>query len=127
MDSYLRWVKGFYIGSDLYHQGWNDFVPKLLEQFEDSQERRQVEQQLYELGRDIAGEWAKADNSGPIQTSQLSIWGNALNHAIAEGNVKSTINLIESDVKDLLKGELTPDSINAGRYHKQDEDDAFRT
>src|SRR5690606_15823456 len=109
LESYLRWVKSFYMGSDLYHRGWNDVTPVLLEQFEDPKERRQVEQQLYELGRDIAGEWAKADDSGPIQTSQLSVWGNALNHSVAEGNVRDIIGQIERDVKDLLEGSLTPE------------------
>lgn len=126
LNSYLRWVRNFYQGFELYRQGWNDFVPDVLEEVEDPTKKAEVERQLYYLGRDISGEWSKNDEKRVIRTRHLSVWGNAMRTALAEGEVLGIIDRIEQDVEALLNRTLSPSQINADRYHEQDEEDAFR-
>ncbi len=126
LNKYLRWVRNFYEGFELYGQGWNDFVPDVLAEIEDPQKRAEVERQLYYLGRDISGEWAKYDEKRVIHTRHLSVWGNAMRTAMAEGEILGVVNRVEQDVEVLLNRTLPPEQINADRYHEQDENDAFR-
>lgn len=126
LNNYLRWVRNFYQGFELYRQGWNDFVPQVLADVEDPQKRSEVERQLYYLGRDISGEWGKYDEKRLIRTRHLSVWGNAMRTAMATGDVLEIINEVEQDVEALLNRTLDPDEINADRYYEQDKDDAFR-
>lgn len=126
LNNYLRWVRNFYQGFEFYRQGWNDFVPEVLEEVEDPQKIAEVERQLYYLGRDISGEWGKYDEKRLIRTRHLSIWGNAMRTAIAEGEILATLDDIEQDVEALLNRTLAPKKISADRYQVQDEDDAFR-
>lgn len=126
LNNYLRWVRNFYQGFELYRQGWNDFVPEVLADIEDPQKKAEVERQLYYLGRDISAEWGKYDEKRRVRTRHLSVWGNAMRTAMAEGEVLEIINKVEQDVEALLNQTLDPKEIRAERYFEQDEDDAFR-
>ncbi len=126
LNNYLRWVRNFYQGFELYRQGWSDFVPDVLADIEDSQKKLEVERQLYYLGRDISGEWGKYDEKRLVRTRHLSVWGNAMRTAMAKGDVLEIINKVEQDVEALLNKSLEPEEISADRYYEQDEDDAFR-
>ncbi|WP_036189355.1 hypothetical protein [Marinimicrobium agarilyticum] len=123
---YLLWIKRFYIGWRLYADGWNDLVPEVLSEVNDAELRAELEAQLYEMGQDIASEWAKNTEDRRVHTRHLSVWGNALREAIASGETKEMIAEIARDVDQLMDHTLTIGDITASRYQEFEEDDVFR-
>lgn len=125
-EEYLLWVKRFYTGWRLYSDGWNDLVPEVLSDVEDPELRTDLEEELYTMGRDIASEWAKNTEGRRVHTRHLSVWGNAMRDAMANGETKTMIEQISQDVDQLMDRKLTIGDITAARYHEIDENDVFR-
>lgn len=125
LQEYLNWVRSFYQGTTLYPRGWNDISEDVLAETQGLERLSSRERQLSLLGRDIATEWAKANNVRRIDNRSLAVWGVAATRAVDEGNVEETLENIAQDLQKLLSLELAPDTITAGRYHPQDPDDWF--
>lgn len=125
LESYLYWVRAFYEGTALYPRGWNDVSQAILESTESAQDSAAREKQLYELGCEIAVEWSKETSINRIKSSNLAVWGNAVERSVGEGNVDATLARIAEDVQRLLSLQLKPDDITADRYHEPDPDDWF--
>lgn len=125
LTEYLYWVKAFYSGTALYPRGWSDLVAEQIDQSPGPAEAERRQVQLYNLGRDIAAEWAKANSVRRVDNRHLQVWGSAAGRAIDEGNVDDTLIKIAADLELLLAQELGPDAITAERYHAQDPDDWF--
>ena len=125
LDSYLYWVQAFYEGTALYPRGWSDVSEAILESASSAQEAAVWEKRLFELGCDISVEWSKETSINRIKSSNLAVWGNAVERSVGEGNVEATLTRIADDVQRLLSLQLTPDDITADRYHEPDPDDWF--
>lgn len=125
-EEYLLWVKRFYTGWRLYAEGWVELVPEVLSEVDDPQLRAELEAELYDMGRDIASEWAKDTEERRVYTRHLSVWGNAMRDAIASGETKEMIEQISHDVDKLMNNVLTVGDITASRYQDFEEDDVFR-
>lgn len=125
LQNYLYWVRAFYEGTSLYPRGWNDVTEEILESTTSTQDTAAREQLLFDLGTEIAVEWSKETEINRIKSSNLAVWGNAVERSVGEGNVDATLARIAEDVQRLLSLQLTPDDITADRYHKPDPDDWF--
>ena len=113
---YLRWVRRFYQGWELYSRGWLQTTKELASTMPTVDEQLQVRQKMDKLGQRIAAEWAKDSDYRAINTRHLSIWANALNQAISEKQQMATLDKIENDVDQLLAGNLPPEKIDDKRY-----------
>jgi hypothetical protein len=129
LDEYLYWVRGFYAGTTFYPRGWNDVSEDLLADMEiadgNSEDYARRERTLYELGRDIAAEWAKDGSINRVDNQHLATWAIAASRAVKEENVDETLERISEDVQALLALQIGPDEIDADRYHEPDPDDWF--
>lgn len=126
LDEYLMWVDRYYDGWELYRRGWLDVSNDLVEQIDEPDLAAEVEHKMFLIGRSIAGEWAKKTNTRKIFTRHVAIWGNALVESMKRGEELKLINIVQSDIKNLLANQLPIDAITADRYYVQDEDDIFR-
>lgn len=125
LDEYLEWIRAFYEGTSLYPSGWNDLTEAVLARITREEQRARLQQQLFSLGRDIACEWAKANEVRRLNSGNLAVWGAATQRASQEASLADTLATIRLDVDALLSGELTADEITADRYHPPDPDDFF--
>ena len=124
-EEYLTWVVRFYQGSALYRRGWIKMTNELLEQIPNPNEAKVVEQKIAQVGRLVAGEWAKKSDTRTIYLSHVSVWGNALLESLDRNDALSLIERVNKDVEDLLARRINKDTITAERYYPQDEDNPF--
>ncbi|MBX2807928.1 MAG: hypothetical protein KTR20_04780 [Cellvibrionaceae bacterium] len=123
--NYLKWIKRFYFGWELYGRGWLQTTRELMETLETEQEQMNASQLMAEIGRLISAEWAKDGKHRVINTRHVSIWGNTLNDAIDRKEALIILKRLMKDVKALLAREITPNDITAERYYPQDNADDF--
>lgn len=115
-EEYLKWVKRFYRGWDLYQDGWQSTTNDILLGVEDPAERRRMELKLFHLGKLMSAEWAKQSPQRNIQTRELSIWGQALLKALNQDKEEKLVDMVTQDVKALLDRKLDRTDINLKRY-----------
>jgi hypothetical protein len=82
---YWSWVQTFYKGN-LVSAGWARFSEVTLEAVKSDEGRRQVVQQLNEVGKLIGREWAKDGAIRKISTADLRRWNDAINDARRRDN-----------------------------------------
>lgn len=117
LDSYLRWIKRFYLGWELYRQGWLKVAHK-LPQTVPPEEQAEVKSKVLEIGRLVSPEWAKNQRYRVIHTQHLGIWGNAINESITRSEQNQLLDRIHKDVLALLDKEITPKDITEDRYYE---------
>lgn len=125
LDEYLYWVRSFYKGTALYPHGWSDISEDILAATEDADRSLERERRLATLGRDIAAEWAKANEIRRVDNRHLAVWSEAARRSVGEDNVDETFTKISEDLDQLLSEALDPEAITADRYHAPDPDDWF--
>ncbi|MEO0438755.1 MAG: hypothetical protein AAF098_17810 [Pseudomonadota bacterium] len=123
--TYLYWVRSFYEGTFLYPIGWNQITEDILAETEGEQRLEARKQTLFDLGQDIATEWAKDTKVNLVENAHLAVWSVAATRAVEEDNVDETLARIQQDVESLMLLELSAEDITADRYHPQDPDDWF--
>lgn len=116
-ENYLTWVVRFYQGWDLYQDGWQMTTRDILTSVEDDAKKRRLESKLADLGKLIAGEWAKESGDRVIRSRELSIWGQALVKSLDRGEEEEFVNQVSSDVDALLSNRIDPAAITLKRYH----------
>ena len=78
-----EWYKKFYDGSFLV-QGWKSRIKEILQGLS-PEEKREMGEQLENLGKKIGMEWARDNAVRKIDTSQLQQWGKNLQKAGQKG------------------------------------------
>jgi hypothetical protein len=126
LEDYLLWIVRYYEGWELYGRGWKHVTEDVLTGVEDPQTSRELAGKMADLGKAIAGEWAKNSDARRIRNQQLSVWGNALLEAIERGEQLEMIAQISQDVEYLLSRQVAQSDITADRYYAQDPHDVFR-
>ena len=114
-QQYLTWVIRFYKQWEVIPQGWKDIEADVLDGIEDKR-YPVILAKLRRLGKLISGDWAKDNSVRHITTAMLSLWGEVIYIAIELDKREVTIDLILTDVLDLLSGALTQEMIEPGRY-----------
>lgn len=115
-DDYYIWVKRFYQGMNLV-PGWIEISEEVLSRVPADQQPR-VRRQLEDLGRDIASEWAKANDLRLIDNRMVSVWRDALTQAINEEEVPAFLSQVQGDVRSLLYQDLAGEAIHYERYYE---------
>ncbi len=111
---YLQWALSFYQGNLAYQSGWLDVEAVVLASADNNVAK--LDGQLGDLGAAIGAEWAKHNDVRRIDTRMLALWGSTLQ--MVEGfdlQIKS-IEIISSDVSELLTGNLRKEEIVETRY-----------
>ena len=126
VDEYLLWVVRYYQGWELYRRGWVDVTSDLVEQIDEPDIAKSVEDKMNKIGQSVAGEWAKKSKTRKIYTRHVAIWGNALVESLNRGEELKLIEIVADDVNGLLANRVPVDAITADRYYAQDENDVFR-
>ena len=114
-NDYLTWVKRFYKGWVYRPHGWHWMTKSALEQAPE-QSKAQLQENLAWLGERISAEWAKDDRSRTINSEHMMIWADALKVALRKDAPVELTAQVKFDVKQLLSGELKPDTITLDRY-----------
>ena len=125
LDATLMWIKRFYLGSIFYPIGWNHTTESLLSSLEDRSQVKDISQKMNRLGIKIGVEWAKSNIERKIDSSNVSIWGNALRKAAEQQEQAEFIDKVEKDVDALLKGTLTAAEVSSDRYYPEEDYDDF--
>lgn len=123
LDSYLNWIKTFYLGSAL-SPGWLGLTEDLL------YEAPAVKKQEYEvkmefLGRLIGAEWAKNNAVRLIDTRCASVWRDALIEAIERDDLENYMQRFEADVNAIFAGSLSKENIVYTRYYEENSFEFF--
>ncbi len=116
-DGYWYWVRVFYggyrkrvLGMTIIRQaGWTATSRDLVAHVGSESTRQELTLSLNNLGRDIAGEWAKDDRAGRIHTNDLRRWGDKTAQAGSRdsGNgqiLLMTVRAIQAEVDRRLQG-----------------------
>lgn len=112
---YLEWILGFYQGTLLYPTGWLDIESALLDgAHPDALDS--LDSRLEQLGFAIGSEWAKENAVRLIDNRMLSLWGSALQLSQGASEQQRAIELIGSDIDNLLSGTLAKEDIVESRY-----------
>ncbi len=123
MDSYLNWIKVFYLGSAL-SPGWMDLTEGLL--YETPEHKKQGYAETMEsLGRLISAEWAKNNAIRLIDTRSASVWRDALVEAVELGDLDSYMQRFVDDVDAIFAGSLSKEDIVFTRYYEENTFDFF--
>lgn len=121
LDDYLLWVKRFYLGWELYPDGWNRLTDRLVWKLEDPMLVQAAKEKLQNLGVVIASEWAKNNQTRRITSQHVSVWGNALLNSLHHGETLSILERVEQDVEDLLANRVSPALITENRFYPEDD------
>ena len=129
-DEYLTWVKRFYTGWAFYPDGWDWLTTTVLSEIKDQQQRQRLKGKMYELGRNISGEWAKNGDCRLINSKNLLVWADAVKKSVFMSQEEQLADQVGSDVERLLSGDLTAAEIRLNRYFaaagpEEDPDDEF--
>lgn len=122
LESYLKWVRRFYHGWELYPDGWLSTTRDILGGVEVADKRRRLEAKLTDLGRLISAEWAKSFGHRTIRSRELSVWGQALLRSVNNDEEEHLVDRITVDVNALLSGQLDPTNVTLQRYYSASAD-----
>jgi len=117
-QEYLNWIVDFYKGSLLYATGWEYVEEVVLDRIAPEQMVSRREQ-LQELGKAIASEWAKHNDVRRIDNRLLSLWASILQLSANEDELGRAIDLISQDIAAILSGELAPSAADDLRYQEK--------
>ena len=117
-QEYLQWILSFYEGTVIAPTGWEAMQSQVVESSVPEQ-RSELDVQLFELGGQIAAEWAKENSSRAIDSRMLSIWGSVLQLITGPEQLYAAIQLIRADVEALLNRDILGDEINDARYERR--------
>ena len=117
-QEYLQWILSFYEGTVIAPTGWEAMQSQVMESSVPEQ-RSELDVQLFELGGQIAAEWAKKNSSRAIDSRMLSIWGSVLQLITGPEQLYAAIQLIRADVEALLNRDILGDEINDARYERR--------
>ncbi len=124
-EEYLLWIQRFYLGWEIYRNGWLKVTNQLLEETTNQQDRKIIEKKMQQIGFKISCEWAKKNKHRQIFTRHVSIWGNALLESLDRNEPLTLIDKVNADVDALLLHQLHPKAITENRYYAQDENNPF--
>ncbi len=116
-DAYLGWIRSFYEGNLMSPTGWLQMQSLVLANATPA-DRATIESRLDQLGAAIAAEWAKENRGRAIDSRMLSLWASLLQLAADATQQQRTIDVIATDVEDLLAGALSRDVIQESRYER---------
>ena len=125
LSSYLKWVVGFYQGTDFYSGGWHHTITEAIEGIDDAAQKKLVHTKLQWIGQQVSAEWAKLNKYRVINTRHVSIWALSLNESIARGEALVYIDEVVRDVDAILAGRIEPEDITDYRYFAESEDFFF--
>lgn len=117
-EDYLKWVRRFYRGWNLYPDGWNDTTRDILLGVEDDNVRERLRKKLAHLGKLISAEWAKSADDRAIRSRELSVWGQALLKAVNANEEERLVDRVTGDVNALLSRRLDPTDVSLKRYYE---------
>lgn len=117
LGEYLTWVKRFYLGWELYNQGWLKVADKLPQTLKSEEDKINSRNKVLNIGKLVAPEWAKDPRHRVINTRHLGIWGNAINESIVRSEQIQLLEKILTDVNDLLNKKIKPSDITSDRYY----------
>jgi len=117
-EDYLKWVRRFYRGWNLYPDGWNDTIRDILLGVEDDNARERLRKKLARLGKLISAEWAKSSDDRAIRSRELSVWGQALLKAVNMNEEERLVDRVTGDVNALLARRLDPTEVSLTRYYE---------
>jgi len=124
-DTYLKWVVGFYRGTELYSDGWHKISSEALASTDNPKDRANVQYKLAWIGEKVSAEWAKSNSLRLINTRHVSIWAISLEESIVQGKLLTYIDEVVHDVDAILAGSIEPDDITDYRYFAESEDFFF--
>ncbi len=117
MDSYLNWIKVFYLGSAL-SPGWLQLTEDLL--YETSADKKlEYTEKMEVLGRLIGAEWAKNNAVRLIDTRCASVWRDTLIEAVEIDDLDNYMQRFEADVNAIFAGSLSKKDIIYTRYYEE--------
>jgi len=117
-QEYLQWILSFYDGTVVAPTGW-EAMQSMVVQNAAPEQRSKLNAQLFELGGQIAAEWAKENSGRAIDSRMLSIWGSVLQLVVGPEQLYAAIQLIRADAEGLLNRDLLGDEINDARYEER--------
>lgn len=115
-QSYLKWIKNFYLGSIYYPKGWLDVTRDVLATLPDDKDKKIANEKLYLVGKGSSAEWAKDRNHRLINLHTVIVWGNAINESLVRKQQISTLDKILNDINALLAKEIESSVIKLERY-----------
>ncbi len=115
MEEYLYWVRSFYIGTVVYPRGWLDIKSELLH-LTNRDDQSALAREIDTLGITIGAEWAKLNEGRLIDNRMLALWGSVLQLSLAENKELQAVDVIASDVEQLLAGEIGKEDVVEPRY-----------
>lgn len=89
---YEKWIRAFYEGNFL-SRGWNTRKKELLSKISDH--KKEVEDQLNQVGEIISREWAKENDVRKINNQDLMHWGDLMKKA-ADNSALELLDQIEN-------------------------------
>lgn len=116
LESYLVWIKRFYLGWELYSLGWLD-VAEDVALTVDEKERAKIKAKVLAIGKLVSPEWAKNKNHRVINTRHLGLWGSMINESIVRKEQEIMLDRIHADVIALLDRNILPEEITESRYY----------
>lgn len=125
LDNYLKWVVGFYRGTELYSDGWHKISGEALASIENPEDRASAQYKLDWIGKQVSAEWAKSNSVRVINTRHVSIWAFSLEESVAQNKLLTYIDEVVHDVDAILAGTIEPDDITDYRYFAESEDFFF--
>lgn len=125
LSAYLTWIKRFYLGSIIYPLGWNEMSESVVASLDDVEEKEDIADRLFELGKLISAEWAQENKDRRITSTNVAAWGNALRTAVEVNEQDEFVTRVERDVQDLLAGKLDPKEVTRERYYAPPSYDDF--
>jgi len=116
-EEYLEWILSFYEGNLAYPSGWLGVEAIVLNSIS-TEEARPMARQLSQLGYSIGAEWAKHNRLRLIDSRMLALWGSALQMAENIQHQTQSIELISTDVEEILSGRMSKSDIDEARYEE---------
>jgi len=83
IEAHLVWIVRFYHGTLIYPNGWNRASERFLASIDTQQEKEKMAPRLYDLGIQIANEWARDNEIRRINSMNVATWGSALRTSAA--------------------------------------------
>lgn len=118
LDSYLDWVRVFYLGNPL-SPGWLKLTDDLLMEAPANKQQEYADL-MAELGQAICAEWAQSNRVRLIDTRSASVWRDALLEAVSLGDLLNYMQRFEADVYAILSGSLSKEEIEFSRYYEEE-------
>ncbi len=106
---YLAYVRQFYRGTG-WIQGWSSLDAELVKA------EPGLAEDLADMARVIAAEWAKDNGVRRIDSACLQVWAAALQAARREGRLAATIALVREDAARLVAGTIATKDVASPRY-----------